>query len=163
MNTTTVLFGLLPLSIILHNIEEFVYPGGFLDWYKKYKPEIADSINPKILAITNILLIGGSLNSILNNESVLTIILWLAFASIVGINIFYHIQGSFLTKSYSPGLITSLIVYLPLVIYGYYYFLSTGKITAWIAVLCSLTGILSQILLYYNHKRRVRKMNFLNK
>jgi len=163
MNTTSVLFWLLPLSIVLHNVEEFIFPGGFIGWYKRYKPEIADSIRPKILAITNILLIGGSLNPAINAVSEVTIIIWLAFASIVGINIFYHVKGSILSRTYSPGLITSLIVYLPLVVYGYYYFISTGKVPIWIVAICSVTGIASQAFLYYNHKRRVRKLHSVNK
>ena len=32
-----------PLFIILHIVEEFVFPDGFMQWYKSYKPAIASS------------------------------------------------------------------------------------------------------------------------
>ena len=159
MDKTTILFWLLPLSIIMHNIEEFVFPGGFIDWYKRYKPEIKESINPRILTITNILLVLGALNPVLNGENIVGVVSWLAFASIAGMNIFYHLKGTFLTREYSPGLITSIILYLPLTFYGYYYFLSTKQVSWGVAGICSVVGILTQLLLNFNHKRRTRILN----
>ena len=156
MGKTIILFWLLPLCIILHNFEEFVFPGGFIDWYKRYKPEIKKSINPRILAITNILLVFGALNPVLNGENIVGVIAWLAFASIAGINIFFHLKGTFLSREYSPGLITSIILYLPLTFYGYYYFLSTKHVSWVVASACTVVGIFTQLFLNFNHKRRTR-------
>ncbi len=135
-----------------------MYPGGFLTWYKLYKPEIAESIKPKVLAVTNIFLIIGSINPILNGKTNISVILWLIFSSIIGYNIFYHIRGLFLTKKYSPGVITSLILYLPLTVYGYFYFISEYKISIWIVFLCIAAGPFMQLFLNLNHKRRTKKL-----
>jgi hypothetical protein len=158
MDQTYLLFILLPVCIVFHIIEEFVYPGGFINWYKQYKPEIAESIKPKILAITNILLVLGSINPILNGETYLSVIMWLIFTSIIGYNIYYHVKGVILTKSYSPGIITSLILYLPLTFYGYFYFIGEYKISLSTAFLCFAAGPLMQLILNMNHKRRTRKL-----
>ena len=40
----------------LHIFEEFVLPGGFAAWYRRYRPEIQKSITPRFLVIINALL-----------------------------------------------------------------------------------------------------------
>jgi hypothetical protein len=163
MDITHLLFILLPVSIVVHIIEEFVFPGGFIRWYKLYKPEIAESIKPKILAITNILLVIGSANSIVNGVNIISVIMWLIFASIIGYNIYYHVKGVILTKVYSPGIISSLILYLPLTLFGYCYFMIKYNISARIIFLCILTGPSMQMILNLNHKRRTKKLSAENK
>src|SRR5262249_24313300 len=41
----------------LHIFEEFAWPGGFADWYRRYKPGRAKSLTPRFLIIINGLLL----------------------------------------------------------------------------------------------------------
>lgn len=108
----------LPLCIILHIIEEFVFPGGFMLWYQKYKPAIASSIKPRFLIIVNALLLLVCINPINNVYTYSGIIWWLCIVSILAVNVFFHIKGTIESKMYSPGTITCILLYLPLTIYG---------------------------------------------
>jgi hypothetical protein len=44
-------------AALLHIIEEFVFPGGFAEWYRNYSPGIRSSITPRLLVILNALLL----------------------------------------------------------------------------------------------------------
>ncbi len=52
----------LPLgAVLLHLIEEFVWPGGFAEWYRWYRPERAASVTTGFLVRINVLLVGMAL------------------------------------------------------------------------------------------------------
>jgi hypothetical protein len=42
MTTFPALSLILPAAIMLHVTEEFLYPGGFIEWYKEFRPALAD-------------------------------------------------------------------------------------------------------------------------
>ena len=46
----------------------------------------------------------------------------LSIAGLILVNGIIHVLSSIVTKSYSPGLITSLVLYIPLSIYLFMYF-----------------------------------------
>ncbi len=102
-------------SAVLHVTEEYFYPGGFLNWAKKIIPRFAGRLTVKMAVVVNslflLLCIAG--------------VLWggkypmfaLSIAGLILANGVLHFISSIATKSYSPGLITSLIFYIPLPIY----------------------------------------------
>jgi hypothetical protein len=53
--------------------------------------------------------------------------LWLAMASVVFVNALFHIRGSIQTGQSAPGVITSVLLYIPLSTFGHCFFLSSTK------------------------------------
>lgn len=103
------------IAAILHVTEEHYYPGGFMDWAKKNVPRIAKRMTVKFAVIVNVLFLllctaGVFLGGYYPNFA-------LSIAGLILVNGAGHFFTSVFTKSYSPGLITSLIFYIPLSIY----------------------------------------------
>jgi hypothetical protein len=43
----TLFFWALPIAAAAHVFEEFAFPGGFKEWYARYRPETATSFTPR--------------------------------------------------------------------------------------------------------------------
>lgn len=148
---------ILPVFIILHIIEEFVFPGGFMLWYRKYKPAIASSLRPRFLIIVNGLLLLICINPISMGRTFQGTVWWLCITSILAVNAYFHIKATIVSKTYSPGLFTSVLLYIPLALYGNWFFISNRSVNWITAVLCFLPGIGYHLFSAYNHKRRAKK------
>ena len=105
---------------ILHVIEE--YSEGFVDQMKQFVPgtDLSQfvSINMTFLALCFIAVVVGSSNLVYS----------LSIAALLFINTMFHIGGSIRLRGYNAGLLTALILYLPVSIYAYYYFSNTWSI-----------------------------------
>jgi hypothetical protein len=103
------------ISAILHVTEEYFYPGGFLAWGRKNVPKLKQRLTVKMAVIVNglFLLLCGA--GVLLAEDYPKFAL--SIAGLVLVNGLIHIFASIFIKSYSPGLITSIIFYLPISIY----------------------------------------------
>ncbi|MBX7152411.1 HXXEE domain-containing protein [bacterium] len=150
------LYYLLPASAILHITEEFLFPGGFLTWYRHYWPEIAASITPRFLFIINAILIIVCFIPPLIGDPAYGIALWLAIAAILFTNAIFHIQASIRTKIYSPGTVTSVLVYLPLTVFGYWTFITNGQASVGTAVSSFLIGASYHWFSLLSHRRRAK-------
>ena len=151
-----IIFWLLPISVIFHITEEFVFPGGFLGWYRNYKQTVSSSFTSTyIVLINSILFILCALPLVL--DGLQSISLWLSMASVVFFNALFHLNGSMKVCKYSPGIVTSVLLYIPISIYGYWFILSNQLISKELAVSSSLVGIIYLLFSSFNHKRRARK------
>jgi hypothetical protein len=65
---------------------------------------------------------------------------WLALAALLFSNAIFHLVGTWTTKRISPGVRTGTILYVPLAVAGYAYFLSTGRVSAVAAAVSALVG-----------------------
>jgi hypothetical protein len=120
----------LPLYIfiasVLHVTEEYYFPGGFLSWAKKILPKYEKRLNAKFAVIVNGLFIMLCAAGVLTGMKYPGFIL--SISGLILVNGILHILSSVFTKSYSPGLITSLILYIPTAIYSFVIFnLSAGE------------------------------------
>jgi hypothetical protein len=150
-----ILLWLLPLAAILHIIEEFVFPGGFAAWYRNYKASLAPSFTSRYLIIVNVVLVVMCTLPLLLNP-LNGIALWLSMAAVVFFNSFFHIRSVIKTKKYSPGVATSVLMYVPLTSFGYWFFLTTGRTSIEQAVASFAIGIGYWIFASWNHRRRAR-------
>ncbi|NCD69500.1 HXXEE domain-containing protein [Mucilaginibacter agri] len=148
---------LLPLAIIAHIIEEFVFPGGFIKWYRDYKPEIASSITTSRLTLINLVLVIASFIPLFFGTCTQGISWLLAITSILAVNAIFHVVGSGRTKTYSPGEITAVFLYLPFAIFVNWHLLATQAITWDYAAQCFLVGIGYHIWSAYAHRQRAMK------
>ncbi len=114
-------------AAVLHVAEEFFLPGGFLNWVKRNAPRISERVNVKLAVIINTLfLLLCSSAVILGGHYPLFA---LSIAGLLLVNGTAHLISSIAKRSYSPGLITSLLFYIPLPVYIFISFnLSTAEI-----------------------------------
>lgn len=150
------LFWFLPLAAVLHIAEEFVLPGGFRIWYQKYRPAIASSLTTRFLVITNITLVVMCILPVLMGTTTQSVALWLTIVAILFSNSLFHVTASIKSRRYSPGIITSVIFYIPLTFWGYWFFLSTSQASTETAIFAFALGSLYQWWSLYNHRRRAR-------
>src|SRR6185369_7485134 len=122
-------------AAVLHITEEFVWPGGFVAWYKAYRPEIARSLTTRFLVIVNGLLLFTTAAAAIQGTSEQGVALWLTTASIELGNAGYHVLGTIRTKRYSPGVVTAVLLYVPIALYGYWFFVTRGLASHGTAVL----------------------------
>lgn len=101
---------LLPGAYALHILEEWI--GGFPEWLAR----VAGGSLPRpafvaINLVTLLLMLAATRASIADEKRG-----WLStgVATVLFVNALAHILGSLVTSSYSPGLLTSVVLYLPL-------------------------------------------------
>lgn len=145
------------LAALAHIFEEFVYPGGFADWDRAYRPKFRSSITPRLHLVVNAALVfacvsvgisgipGGVAN--IGPMRVRGIIPphyavagWLTVAALLFSNTIFHIVGSLRTGRASPGVRTGLLLYVPLAVGGFWHFLSSGLTSFSTSILAALLG-----------------------
>ena len=82
---------------------------------------------------------------------------WLAFLCILAFNALFHIRGAIQTKRYSPGLVAWVVLYLPLTILSFTYFLKMSMVDIFSAIICAAIGSSFQSVLDYLKKRGLKK------
>ena len=152
----------LPITFGLHVFEEFIFPGGSGNWFKIYHPQYAKAYTQSyffkvnaIPLVLSVLLTFGTFDYA-GAFSFFGIRAWLAFLSFLAINAIFHIRGTIETKHYSPGLVVSILLYLPLTIIGFTYLLRTGVVDIVSAIVCIAIGLLIQPVLDYIKKRNLK-------
>ena len=102
-----------PLIYAIHHFEEHII-FNFIEWKLQYFQHSAAALSTEaILSIlTCILVTFALLHLVKNNRASAHVILFMLFAIQV-INAFYHIFFSFYFSDFSPGAITSVLLYLP--------------------------------------------------
>jgi Protein of unknown function with HXXEE motif len=110
----------------LHIFEEFVFPGGFTEWYKGYRPEIQKSITTRFLVIINVALLVLCYDVGAMRSRPFGVAVWLTVTALLSSNAVWHVVGAVRTRGYSPGMLTGLLLYLPLTVCGYVQFLRGG-------------------------------------
>ena len=102
-----------PLLYAVHHFEEHVV-FNFIEWKLKYFNHSAAALSTEaILSILVCVIVGFVfLHLVKNNKASAYIILYILFAIQI-INAVFHIFFSLYFNDFSPGLITSILVYLP--------------------------------------------------
>lgn len=95
------------------------------------------------------LYIAGTLAGILNN---IKPVVAGGFAAIILINALVHIAASIKQKRYNPGLLTSIILFIPIGIY-YFYEMKKQDTLSWVDIsICFFIGLLSHAVLLLSLK-----------
>ncbi len=144
------------IAVSLHLFEEFVFPGHFPEWYVRYKPEIKKSVTKRFLIIINVLLLILCYDVEALGPSKFGIILWLGVMAMLAANGVWHFKGVLKTRSYSPGVLTGLLVYFPLAIYGYVFFLNSEQVSVFIALIALAIGASYQMWSNIYHRVHTR-------
>lgn len=117
--------------LMLHQFEENVYPGGFMDFfnYKLYNPLgfLRNKLTDKAVIWVNVIL-GWGMNVVVllffsyNAIAVMIVIL------ILFINGILHFSLLYKTQYYNPGAVTGALLFIPLGFYSYYKLSGAGLI-----------------------------------
>ena len=126
-------------AALLHISEEFVVPGGFPAWYRRYRANAA-RVTPRFLFLVNAGLIVGCVQVGLLGRTAPGIFYWLALAAVMGSNGIWHIWASFRSHAYSPGVVTGALIYIPLAIYGFALFLRSSNLPPAGVVVAGILG-----------------------
>jgi hypothetical protein len=136
-----------PLAVVaLHVTEEFVYPGGFAEWDRSYRPAIRNSITPRLHIIINgALLLAcvqvGLLARVGDVEAqTVGAAAWLTIAALLFSNAVFHVVGTIRTRARSPGVVTAVALYMPLAAVGYWYFVHHGQVSLGMATATAVVG-----------------------
>ena len=143
------------LAIAAHLIEEFVFPGGFLAWHRRYRPEHAASIGPRFAVVANGLMLLLVLAIAINGPaSPFGIFQWLVLAALLVTNAAFHLRAVVTTRIYSPGVVTAALLYVPLGVLGSAWLLRTGAVSAGTAAVAFLVGGSYPFISAALHRRR---------
>lgn len=154
-----VLFWLPAICVALHVSEEFFWPGGFSEWFRAYRPENKLSFTPHFAFWINALLVAATIVlGIAGSEWSRGASLWLTIAAILGGNSLLHLRGVWRTRRYSPGVVTGTLLYVPLCLGGYWYFVANGMVTLPMATFSFVVGVSYDFWSMMNHRRRAAAM-----
>jgi len=133
-------FVALPIAAVVHVFEEYVYPGGFAEALSRLLPRATALFTTKFHLVVNGLLIVLCLFSAFIGRA--NLVLSLSVFGLVFTNAVLHIRGAIVTKGYYPGVISGVLIYLPLTLYAYFVFLSSQQISWLQAGFSFLLGVL---------------------
>jgi hypothetical protein len=149
----------LPLgAVLLHLFEEFVWPGGFAEWYRWYRPERAASVTTRFLVWINVLFVLMALIPVTMGFRSYGVAFWLVVASIAAANGLFHLWAVLRTHQYSPGVVTGCFVYLPLAVFGFVYFWRAGLANALLLLQAAIIGPAYNVYAAWNHRRRAKSL-----
>jgi hypothetical protein len=149
----------LPLgAVLLHLFEEFVWPGGFAEWYRWYRPERAASVTTGFLVWINVLFVAMALIPVVMGFRPYGVAFWLVVASIAAANGMFHLWAVLRTSRYSPGVVTGGVVYLPLAVFGFIYFWRTGLANLPTLLQAAIIGPAYNVYAAWNHRRRAKSL-----
>jgi hypothetical protein len=123
-----------------HIFEEFVFPGGFMPWYSRYRGPKATSVNSRFLFIINVVLLAVCFNAGLAAQNSEALPYWLGIVSLLCADGVWHIWAAIRSRGYSPGMFTGAVLYIPLAIYGLVHLLRLGLISVPDAALAICVG-----------------------
>jgi len=153
------LFWLPAVAATLHVVEEFVWPGGFRAWYARYRPETGVSATPRLLVAVNALLLALTIVAATLGDTPRGAAYWLTAASIMGANAWFHLHAAWRMRSYSPGMVTGALLYAPLALVGFPWFVGTGRAALGSAAFAALIGPAYHVYSAHNHRRRAARMH----
>jgi len=131
----------------VHLCEEFTIPGGHRDWAAAYRPERAAELTPAHLWRVNAigalaaLLVGLGAFDYTGGWSWFGIRAWLAYVFTLGENAGYHIDGTYRSSRYSPGVITACVLYLPLTFASVVVLVAGGIVDPVSVAACAVVGV----------------------
>lgn len=135
-------FGGFLIASMLHMVEEYFYPGGFMDIQKRLNPRFAPFVTVPMAVIVNGLQLLLCVLVIILGRSMLTFSM--SAAALLSINGVVHVLASIRIKGYVPGVITGLALYLPLALYAYYRFINSGELALDQVLITLALGLLYQ-------------------
>ena len=132
------LFAAMFAAAVLHVLEEYKLPGGFLDLMRRVRPGWASAITPGFALTINAAFLTLCAAAVFWGEA--QPVFGLSVAGLLLVNGLAHVVASLRLRTYAPGAVTGLLLYLPLSIATYGLALHQGQVSLAGAVLAALWG-----------------------
>ncbi len=130
----------LAMASCAHVVEEYVWPGGFLEAAREIAPGAFRHASLPIVVGVNAAMIAGCLEGA--RRSPRSPFLGLSMASLLHLNGLLHLGASFKAKRYVPGLVTGLALYLPLSIKAFSNYRRSEDYRPWVAWGAAFLGVI---------------------
>jgi hypothetical protein len=140
-------------AVALHVFEEFVWPGGFAAWYRRYPPGATVIVTPQFLFLMNAVFAGLALLPPLLGSTPRALGIWIMVAAIAAANAVFHINATVRTRAYSPGVATAAVLYLPLGLIGGVWLIRDGLVAPGGLVQAMVIAIAYQAWSTWKHRR----------
>jgi hypothetical protein len=141
-----------------HLIEEFVWPGGFVEWYRHYR-ENTTRITTRMLVIVNVALIVACVNYALVANTRWGATALLGLCALLGSNGLWHAWASVKSHTVSPGVVTGILLYVPLMIVEFNVYLQARRVTLGSAAMVGCAGFSYHAWSAIYHRRGARRAN----
>jgi len=147
---------------LFHQFEEYILPGGFVEFFNKkvlgsMKSDFPLDKKASFWINIPIIFIAYPLSAILAGYVDISIGIWTAYFSII--NALSHV-GMFFKYRYNPGFFVSLFLNIPIGIYTIYYFASQNIISMNEQLIGLIIGLLAQVVvMIYGFKVLKPKVN----
>ena len=139
-----IIFWAFVVAACIHVVEEYFFPGGFLETVKRFNPRIAPFATVRFTVLINgLFLVLCLVGAIVARQN---LIFSLSIAGLLLVNALTHLGGTIKMKRYVPGVVTSLLLYLPLSLYAYYSFGMARQITLAEGAITIIIGALYQAI-----------------
>jgi hypothetical protein len=126
-------------AAVLHVLEEYVYPGGFTNWMRRSSPRFAPFITTRFAVIINgLFLLLCGMGAIVASKS---LVFSLSVASLLFVNGCIHLAGTIRAKRYAPGVVSGVLLYIPLSFYAFDSFVRSGQLSPAEGVISGLLGV----------------------
>jgi hypothetical protein len=136
------IFSAFVVAAVIHVLEEYAYPGGFSDWMRSLNPRFAPWITARFAVIINgLFLLLCVMGAMVASKG---LVFSLSVASLLFFNGLIHLAGTIKAKRYAPGVISGVLLYMPLSLYAFYLFASAGRLTLAGSAIAGLVGVLYQ-------------------
>lgn len=118
-------FWYLTAASCAHVVEEYFWPGGFLESAREVAPEAFENASlPIIVGINASMVAGCALGAMLRLRDPSY---GLSMASLLFINTLLHLGASLKNRKYVPGLVTGMALYVPLAARAFSAYRRSGK------------------------------------
>ena len=132
-------FCVMAVAAVLHVLEEYAWPGGFPAFMRGMAPRFAASITtPFAVVINGAFLLLCTLAAIVGPAAP---VLGLSVAGLLIVNGLTHIGGAMRARRYAPGMVSGILLYLPLGAYAFYAGLTSGRASLRQVLLAGLLGL----------------------
>lgn len=132
------------VAAAIHVVEEFVFPGGFLAVMRSFRPQYARFVTARFAVVINSLFLCLCVAAAVVAAS--SPVFSLSVASLLFFNALLHMAATAKLKRYVPGVISGVLLYIPLSLYAYALFVSVGQVTLGEGLASGLLGILYQLV-----------------
>jgi hypothetical protein len=141
------------VAIAAHLVEEFVWPGGFPVWYRHYPPGATATVTPRLLVIVNAVFVALALMPPIFGPTARGLAFWMVVVAIAAINGVFHLVATLRTRTYSPGVVTGALLYLPLAVAGGTSLVRDPRVAPGTIAEAIVIAIAYQLWSSWNHRR----------
>src|SRR5215213_5676722 len=140
-------------AVAAHVFEEFVWPGGFAEWSRRYPPGQTVTVTPRFLLRINAVFAAMALLPPVLGATPRGAGMWMVVAAIAAVNGVFHLVAAVCTHAYAPGVVTGVMLYLPLALLGGAWFVHAGLLALGTVAQALLIAVAYQMWSSWKHRR----------